>query len=74
MFIVVTAFIRFSIINPLKCVWISNQECKVRPVIMNISSDDLSFKPYTILVNTVPVVITLIVHMLNYAFLMLLKT
>ena len=74
MFIVVTEFIRFSITNPLKCVWISNQECKVRPVILNINSDELSFNPYTILVNAVPVVITLIVHMLNYAFLMLLKT
>ena len=29
----------------------SNQECKVRPVIMNINSDEPSFYPYSILVN-----------------------
>ena len=74
MFIVVTEFIRFSIINPLKFVWISYQECKVRPVIRNINSYELSFNPYTILVNAVRFVKILAVHMLNYAFLMLLKT
>ena len=29
----------------------SNQECKVRPVIMNINSDKPSFYPYSILMN-----------------------
>ena len=28
----------------------SNQECKVRPVIMNIDSDEPPFYPYSILV------------------------
>ena len=31
MFIVVTGFIGLSIVNQLKCVSMSNQECKVRP-------------------------------------------
>ena len=33
-----------------KCVSINNQECKVRPKIININSDEPSFYPYSILV------------------------
>ena len=51
MFIVVTGFVVLSAVNPLKCVSMSNQECKVTPVIMNINSDGPSFYPYSILVN-----------------------
>ena len=44
----------------------SKQECKVRPAMININSNKPSFyKP--------SVVIILIVHMVNYAFLMLWK-
>ena len=37
--------------NALKWVSINNQECKVRPEIININSNKPSFYPYSILVN-----------------------
>ena len=37
--------------NALKCVSMSNQECKIRPAIININSNEPSFYPYSILVN-----------------------
>ena len=36
---------------PLKCVSMSNQECKIRLAIMNINSDEPSFYPYSIQIN-----------------------
>ena len=54
---------------PLKCDSMSNQECKVRPAKMNIDRNEPLPYPCNILV----VVIILMVHMLNYEFLMLLK-
>ena len=50
-FIVVTVFIGLSVANLLKCISMSNKQCKVRPVIMNINSNEPSFCPYSILVN-----------------------
>ena len=35
----VTGFIGLNVVNSLKSVSMSNQECKVRPVIMNINSE-----------------------------------
>ena len=37
--------------NALKCVSISNQECKIRPEVVNINSNKPLFYPYSILVN-----------------------
>ena len=37
--------------NALKCVSMSNQECKIRPAIININSNEPSFYPYSIFVN-----------------------
>ena len=37
--------------NALKCVSMSNQECVVRPAIMNIISNEPSFYSYGVLVN-----------------------
>ena len=37
--------------NAIKCVSMSNQECKVRAVIMNINRNEPLFYPYSILVN-----------------------
>ena len=42
----------FSSCNALKCNSMSNQENKVRPVIINIDSDKASFYSYNILANT----------------------
>ena len=62
-------------IIPLKCVSMNNQECKIRPAIMDINSNGPLFYHYSVLVNNaVAVVMILIIHMLNYVFLMLLKT
>ena len=36
---------------PLKCVSMSNPECKIRLAIMNINSDEPSFYPYSIQIN-----------------------
>ena len=40
-----------SNVNPLKCVSMSNQECKVRPEIINVNSDEPSFYPYSVKIN-----------------------
>ena len=37
--------------NALKFVSMNNQECKIRPEIININSNEPSFYPYSILVN-----------------------
>ena len=37
--------------NALECVSINNQECIIRPRILNISSDNPLFSPYSIQVN-----------------------
>ena len=38
-------------VNSLKCVSMSNQECKIRPQIINVNSNEPSFYPYSIKVN-----------------------
>ena len=35
----------------LKCVLINNQECKIRPQIMNINRNEPSFYPYSVKTN-----------------------
>ena len=50
-FFVGTGFIGLSVVNPLKCVSMNNQECRLRPVIININSNGTSFNPYSIFVN-----------------------
>ena len=37
-----------SSVNPLECVSMNNQECKVRPEIVNINSNDPIFYPFSI--------------------------
>ena len=36
---------------PLKCVSMHNQECRIRPEIMNINSNKPTFYPYSIEIN-----------------------
>ena len=38
-------------VSPLKCVSINNQECKIRPQIININSNEPSFYPYSIKIS-----------------------
>ena len=61
--------------NELKCVSMNNQECKVRPELINVSSNEPPFYPYSVKkVNVVAVVIISMIHMQTYVLLMLLKT
>ena len=38
-------------VNSLKCVSINNQECRARPEIININSNEPLFYPYSIKIN-----------------------
>ena len=38
-------------VNPLKWVSMNNQECRLRPEIINVNSNEPSFYPYSIKVN-----------------------
>ena len=40
-----------SSVNPLECISMKNQECKVRPEIVNINSKDPIFYPFSIKIN-----------------------
>ena len=37
-----------SSVNPLKCISMNNQECKVRPQIVNVNSEEPVFFPFII--------------------------
>ena len=37
-----------SSVNPLQCVSMNNQECKVRPGIVNVNRNELVFYPFSI--------------------------
>ena len=52
-FVSIMIFFGYNIlgVNSSKCVSINNQECKVRPEIININSDEPLFYPYSIKVN-----------------------
>ena len=69
-----TAMIFFSCnvlnVNSLECVSMKNQECKIRSEIINVNTNEPMFYPYSIKA----VVILLMTHMLNYVFLIQLKT
>ena len=63
-----------SSVNPLKFIPINNEECKVRPQIVNVNSKEPVFFLLTLKqVNAVVVVTISMIHMQNCVFLMLLK-
>ena len=37
-----------SSINPLECFLVNNQDCKIRPEIINVNSDEPIFYPFSI--------------------------
>ena len=37
-----------SSVNPLKCVSMSNQECKIRPEMVNVNNDEHTFYLYSL--------------------------
>ena len=64
-----------SSVNPLEWVSMKNQECKVRPEIVNVNSDEPVFFFFLVLeqVNAVVVVTISMTQMQNCVFVMLLK-
>ena len=50
-FTVIIIFFNLSIVDSLKCVSMSNQECKSRPKIIDVNSNEPVFYPYSIKVN-----------------------
>ena len=42
---------QFFSCNALKCASMNNQECKVRPEIININSNEPSFYPYSVKIS-----------------------
>ena len=61
--------------NALKCVSMNNQECKVRPEIININSNETLFYPHSITISKRRGSCNNINDLYaNYVFLMLLKT
>ena len=40
-----------SSVNPLECVSMNNQECKLRPVIVNVNSKEPLFYPFSIKIS-----------------------
>ena len=58
--------------TPLSCVWMNNQECKVRPEIINVNNDELVFYPFSIKqVNSAVIVTISMIHMQKCVFLIL---
>ena len=59
-------------VNSLSCISMNNQECKVRPQIVNVNGDDPVFFLLVLKqVNAVVVVTISMIHMQNCVFLML---
>ena len=52
-FVVAMTFINFNLsnVNSLECVSMNNQECKIRPEIINLNTNEPLFYPYSIKIN-----------------------
>ena len=57
--------------TPLSCISMKKQECKTRPQVININSNNPIFYPFSIKINVVVIVIILIIHIQKFVFLML---
>ena len=62
-----------SNVNPLEYISMNNQECKVRPEIADVNSNNLIFYPFSIktVSSVVVIVIILVIHMQAFVFLIL---
>ena len=60
-------------INLLSCISMNNQECRIRPQIVNINSKEPFFPLVLRQLNAAVVETVSIIHMQNCAFLILLK-
>ena len=74
-FIGLTVLSDFTNVNSLlNCISMKNQECKVRPEIINVNSNELYFILLVLKqINVAAVVIILMIHMQKYVFPMLQK-
>ena len=50
MFVLTMSFFSCNAV-PLKCVSVNNQECRIRPEIINVNSNEPTFYPYSIEIN-----------------------
>ena len=52
-FVAAMTFLGFtpSSVNSLECVSVNNQECKIRPEITNVNTNEPMFYPFSIKVN-----------------------
>ena len=50
-FVAIATFFNLSYVNSLECVSVSNRECKARPKIIYINSNEPVFYPFSIKVN-----------------------
>ena len=57
--------------TPLNCISMKNQECKTRPQVINMNSNNPIFCPFSIKINKCSVI--LIIHMQKIVFLVLEK-
>ena len=58
--------------NQLSCISMNNEECKVRPEIINVNSDEPAFYPFTIKKVNAAVLVTIsMIHMQNCVSLIL---
>ena len=61
--------------NKLKCVSMNNQECRIRPEIINVNNNEPLFYPYSGEINKCSGSCNNInIHMQNYVFQILLKS
>ena len=49
MFVTIISLFNCNALNatPVKCILINNQECRIRPEILNINSNEPTFYPYS---------------------------
>ena len=50
-FVAIATILDLSCVNSLECISVNNQECKARPKIIDVNSNEPVFYPYSIRVN-----------------------
>ena len=73
--IIVSTLIFFgnlSSVNPLECISFKNKDCKAKPEIINVNSNDAIFYPFSIKTKKCSIiVIILMIHMQEFVLLIL---
>ena len=72
LFVGLTILSSFTNAIPLVCISMKNQECKTRPQVVNVNSNNPIFSPLVLKrVNVVVIVVILTIQMQKFVFLML---